>query len=567
MTTSGTATGAGAARLSELETGAERLLSVGRPDLEVLADLDQLLILDFADHRWARLVVAAALTDVRDERAAAWLAESLAAFEMSGDARGIGFACFITGHHHLNGGRLVIAAEWYQRSRQHLQAECAVDAADLAHSGLGAYQRGELAEAIAITDEALALARLRGIRRYEGLACMYLAFFLLTSGSFGRVDNLLDEAEATYLEMADPTERYELPLVLAARGVLKALRGQSDQSDEQFAAALEAARTVQEPWFVAIVQSLRAEFTARVHPTRSVADARLALEQLVAMGDAWWQTWAIRAGAVAARESGHLETSRHVLEQLLQRELNPLERGLTLLALAETMMRTDQPARAVEPVEAALGLLEPLGAWYWVARCYMVLAKAGPPGGSARQRAATLVNGDLAYQHLLAGPSALSVKLLGDAGVWQDSERLPFPTRRAELAVLSLALAGTGGLHQEELIERLWPEAPADRAGGRLRNVLWQMRRTLGREDWRLQRHHERLLLELPAGQVDVLDLRVRAEALLAAEVPDAAGLRLVLEALSEPLLVNWQYEAWVEAEGEHNQQLVRRLEGRLREE
>lgn len=550
------------ARLAELDERAATLLGGGRADVALADDLEELLRLDLRGHPWAKLVMAAALNDLRDERCDALLLSSLRSFQRRHDRRGVGFAQTLTGAVALGRGRLNEAAHWFQLSRESLQEECLMDAANLAHLGLCAYQRGELQEAVAITEEGLAVARIRGARRYEGLACLYLSFFALITGAFSRADTLFGVAEETYLELPDPFERFELPLILAGRAVLATLRGQHERAEGDFTAAITLAEQIKVPWYVAITRVLRAQFTAASHPARSLSDARYGLEQLVAMDDVWWQTWALRAQGTAAREAGDLQASVQVLTRLLTRDLNPLERGLTLLALGETLVHTDHPDQAVSPLEQARALLEPVGARYWIVRCWIVLAEAGPPRAQRRKRALALADDDPAYRHLLAGNSRLRIAVLGDAGVWAGSQRLHFPTHNAELAVLSLALAGSGGLHEEELIERLWPQAPADRGRARLRTVLWQARQTLGREAWRLDRRGQRIYLNLDSATFDLLAARTQAVGLLAQPVEelDAEEVRTVIATLAQPLLVGWQYEAWVEVAAERNAELVRGL-------
>jgi len=552
--------------LQELEGQAIALLSGGRADIAVGPDLDELLRLDLRGRPWAELVVAGALVDRRDDRADALLDSCQRGFSRSNDHQGIGYAEFVKGNWFLINRDLDKVAACYERSREYLGTDCPVNAARLAQIGLLAYDRGELPQAIAITEEALASARLCNSRRYEGEACLYLAFFSLITGAFDRADSLLEVAEVVHRELEDPLERVELPLVLGARGVLAALRGQVDRAEDAFAAALATADGLQAPSMAAIPRILRAEFMAVDHPTRSLADARQALDQLGTGETAWWRTWALRAQAVAAREAGDIVTSVHLLRNLHQDPvLNPLERGLTLLALGETLVRTNRPDEAAGPLKEALGLLQPLGARYVVVRCLMALAEAGPPRTERRRQALALVDDDPAYRQLLAGRSILRISMLGDAGIWYGEQRLRFPTRKAELAMYALALV-PGGLHEEVLIDWLWGEAPVDRLRARLRTLLWQVRRTLGREAWRLVRRGRSINLDITDVMVDVIEIRREAESVLAlprAQVQVSDIERLIAQ-LTQPLLIGWQYEPWVESETEGNTKLIARLRQRL---
>lgn len=164
----------------------------------------------------------------------------------------------------------------------------------------------------------------------------------------------------------------------------------------------------------------------------------------------------------------------------------------------------------------------------------------------------------------MAASGLLRAAVLGDAGVWLGDDRLRFPTHRAELAVFALVLAGPAGLHQEVLTERLWPAAPADRGQARLRTLLWQVRRALGADAWRVQRRGRRVLLVLDGGEVDVLEARNHAEILLAADDLDVELAQTIAARLAQPLLVGWQFEPWVEAERERNVELVAALNRRL---
>lgn len=155
----------------------------------------------------------------------------------------------------------------------------------------------------------------------------------------------------------------------------------------------------------------------------------------------------------------------------------------------------------------------------------------------------------------------LRICLLGDAGIWLGEDRLVFLTHRAELAVFCLALTGRAGLHREVLVERLWPGAPADRGRQRLRTLLWQARMALGSEAWRLARRQQTVRLDITGAVVDLVAARRRAVELLG-EHRSAThrGIEEIVAELSQPLLLSWQYQAWVEVEAETDLALVARL-------
>ena len=206
-------------------------------------------------------------------------------------------------------------------------------------------------------------------------------------------------------------------------------------------------------------------------------------------------------------------------------------------------------------------------AHYWVARCWMAVAEAGSRPTEARRRAVALADGDPAYRRLLGGRSSLAIRVLGDAAVSAGNQRLCFPTRNAEMAVFALASAGRAGIHDEDLIDRLWPEASADRGRARLRTLLWQVRQVIGREAWRVERRGHRLHLELELASFDLAEVRARAVAILSSPDPelDVEAAHALMAELDQPLLVGWRYEAWVEAEADRNAELVSRLDRRLR--
>lgn len=546
--------------LSLLDRDAKAILSGKRNDLSVAPYVDYVGDADFRDHPWAQLVVAAALNDMRDSRSADMLRSAAATFESRGDVEGLGYCEFVTGTIFLGHGHLEEAAVHFESCREHLREECPVDGAALAHSGLAAYQRGELKEAIAVTERALAIVRVQGARRFEGVACLYLAFFALWTGEFGRADSLLGVAEDVYRELANPMDRFELPLVLAAQGVLASLRGELESAERRFDEAVSTAEAIEVSWYIAICLVVRAEFMAPVKPRQAVADARNAWEQLVAMGDRWWAGWALRSQGIAACEMGDLDASCDLLSRLLQQDLNPLERGLTLLALGESLVRSSVPRRATGPLLEARTLLESVGARYWEFRCCLALAEAEPSKLQHRRKAVALADDDRAYRRRLEKASDLRITVLGEAGVWRGRHRLTFATHNAEIALYCLALAGPAGLHEEVLIERLWPGADRDRGRSRLRTVLWQIRVALGDEAGRIERQRQSVRLRIDGVDFDLGQARSRALAALRDRDASTAELNELVDLLSQPLLVDWQYEPWVMTEADSVTQLLAAL-------
>ena len=151
---------------------------------------------------------------------------------------------------------------WWEKARQLIGAGTPGSEVALAHRGLAAYAEGRLGEAIAMAEESVALARLRGRPREEATALVNVGFFGLWTGEFAQALTALDTAEDAFAEVPDAFDRYELPLCFATRGGLWALRGEFARAEADFDRGIAAARHVREPWYEAIVRTGRAEFTA-----------------------------------------------------------------------------------------------------------------------------------------------------------------------------------------------------------------------------------------------------------------------------------------------------------------
>jgi DNA-binding SARP family transcriptional activator len=75
---------------------------------------------------------------------------------------------------------------------------------------------------------------------------------------------------------------------------------------------------------------------------------------------------------------------------------------------------------------------------------------------------------------------------------------------RAELLVYVLALAAPARMHWEELVDLLWPGTGGTGAARRLRTALWDARRALGVEGWRIDRLGDALGADLEGAILDV---------------------------------------------------------------
>jgi tetratricopeptide (TPR) repeat protein len=139
---------------------------------------------------------------------------------------------------------------------------------------------------------------------------------------------------------------------------------------------------------------------------------------------------------------------------------------------------------------------------------------------------------------------AIEVQVLGGLSVRVDGEPVTLPAGAASTTVALLALRRT--VHVEELTDVLWPEASAEVARRRLRNVLTRIRQAVGRP--LIARHGDRIGLS-PEVQVDHHELEsATRQALAMAPGPERRlRLRAVLDADGGALLPEVLYEEWTQ--------------------
>jgi hypothetical protein len=106
---------------------------------------------------------------------------------------------------------------------------------------------------------------------------------------------------------------------------------------------------------------------------------------------------------------------------------------------------------------------------------------------------------DVPAYRLVRGLSSLEIEVLGAGRVLVAGTAATFTSTQAFLVLAALALAPRGTLHWEVLVNRLWPDASAERGRASLRAALWEARRALGPEGWRVQRKGDLLVLDLAA--------------------------------------------------------------------
>jgi tetratricopeptide (TPR) repeat protein len=155
------------------------------------------------------------------------------------------------------------------------------------------------------------------------------------------------------------------------------LRGDHAGASQAFAEA----ETARDTWYAIIARTVRSELTAPFDPDGAEAAARAVLNWAKTTGDLWWRTWSERGLGIVARVRGDLETSKVILMAI--QNLNPLERGRTLLALGETLIQLDDPRGAIDTLREASNLFEERGASYWKVRALVLLLRFSPPDGPA----------------------------------------------------------------------------------------------------------------------------------------------------------------------------------------
>lgn len=547
-------------QLAELDRLAPELLGEGRP-MRLSERADDLARLDFRGHPWARLLFGCALSDAdpTDERGITQVTEALAEFRQARDGRGEAYACFVLGCRVLEQGDIAGAAQWWDSARSADGPAPPGLEIMLAHRCLDAYAAGRLREAVTLSEEAVALARLRGHPRAEATALVNLAFMRLWAGDFGLAAAALDEAGDGFGEVADPFDRYEAPLCLSARGVLYALRGQGALAEDAFGRAVSLARELKAGWYEAISRALRAQFTAAADHRRARSDAQWAISELERRGDQWWGVWAAQAAGVAALEAGMPDAAEAVLRENLARPQPALERARTRLLLAEVLIRAGRNGEAAGALREAEEVFAAAGARYWAARCQVRLARAVPAEPAewwlrARREAAD----DPAFRLLFSG--TVSLLAFGPGRVLCESRPVRARTHNCERAMFLLALAGPPGMHVEELADRLWPDGFVEQRKllGRMRTLLWEMRQVLGAQSWRVERDGPIVRLDTFGVSFDLL--AARAAARTAARTSPGPAAREIAHRLRGPLLTRWQYEEWVLAEHARNVALSDRL-------
>jgi tetratricopeptide (TPR) repeat protein len=504
--------------LELLDRLAPEALTRGLP-ARLVGTVEDLLATDLSSHPWSQLLAAAACHDAHrgDPRALGLFEAAWSSFEAADDTTALGLAANVRANIALGQGDIPSAVAWWRRAEALLgdRGDIAISAA--AHGSLEAYAKGDLAGAELRAREALLLADASGNPGDSIVPLVYLSLYAFCLGDLERSSQILRSALTITGSLSE--SRNEGALVKGFTGVIEALRGNQAESDRLFSRALAQAERDQAPWYAVMVRTLRADYTARWAPHRSLVDARRAQAEAEAIGDAWWHGMARYAEGAALAELGDLVSARAVLEDAVLELADRFEKGFAQLELGEVLLGlSDRPAaRAV--LEEARAAFEASGVRFWATRASLAMGSADRDrGGRWLRLARSTAVDDPAYDRLFAPAQQLHVTVLGPPSVLLDGHKVEFLTRHAELATYLLSIAGARGLSAEEMAVALWPGVDERRTGPRLRTLLWQVRNALGREAWRVQRRQGRVMLDLTGVEVDLHREAVSREERAAAE-------------------------------------------------
>ncbi len=518
----------------------------------IAADLNHRLIpfaprlaeIDFSARPLAALPAAVAICSIDRARGRGVLREARCALEEAGDTLGWGYACFIEGLEDLGEGQLHSSEAWWMQAATLLGNEHGVVGFTDAHLALVAYQRGELRRAVRLAELALFAAQRRRDDRVEAIAAVYLGFFSYWVGDFTRAAQAVHRATTASLRIPEPSNRYEMPLVHAIDGAIRATNGDAEIAEQCFVSSLAEADGMQNGWYRAITLAARALLTAADDPRRAVADASEALRYFDLIGERWWVAWATNSLAVA-----HLAMADHHAglaaceETLAVDPLSPLERARALCTLAELHERVGNLSGALTTIREAIDAFDEAGAEYWAARAEVIAASIDLKRSefhlrSARRRRITDPD-SVAWSSMLRGRGRLRIRLLGTPLVTVDSKPVKFKTT-AELEALSmLAIASDAGVALDDLSDALWPDAEWERVSHRMDNLMSSLRRAL-LPTTRLERSTRFVTLHVLEEECDYRNAMATANRLLAMPSLDEHSRQLAvstLDQLSAPLL------------------------------
>ena len=459
---------------------------------------------------WAALSGGVAICAINRPLGRSILSAARVEFEENGDTLGEGYGCFLEGLEDLGEGNLESASRWWTRARPLLGRHGAALIV-ASHLALAAYANGDVNKAILLGEQALWSAENSGDARSEMIACMGLTLYHLASGRMSLADIHASRGIRAAERMA-PINRYELPILLLEQGVLHTVRGQRDAAEAAFTASISDAIERGNRWYEAIGLSIRAEFTAHWNPQRSITDAHASLDYLDSINETWWSRSARIAYATAHFQIGNLSAGSAACAALLEMDINPLDRGRTLLVAAE-LCAANNDTRAVELAEQARDLLMAMGALYWAGRANMLLSRVDRHRREFHHRRARSCAGkeaaDLAWRAVLRGPGVIKLQLLGTPKLTIDESLVTFETR-AELECLAMLALSPRGLSATTIGDRLWPDDDQMKVAHRVDNLISALRRRLEPTS-RITRDRARVTIELLPGECDTHDIHEAA--------------------------------------------------------
>jgi tetratricopeptide (TPR) repeat protein len=318
------------------------------------------------------------------------------------------------------------------------------------------------------------------------------------SGDFAALDEMLEITS----ELVGPgpwSDEVAARVILqrSLSAVLASLRGQREEAENQFAAALalSGGQAVDEARVVAY--SMRAALASDGLPERALEDVQRARELSSALGKQELAAVAAIGEGWAHGELGQLDQAAQVLQAASAEVPGNLERSVAQLRLAEVQLRMGDRATARATVDAARETLLEAEARYWGARAVLLTGAIDRDrGGRWLKLARELSLPDPAYDRLFLPEGSLTIDVSSAASVLRDGAPIEFLTRHAEAAVRLLAMSRSNGMSAQELSDVFWPGIPEERQRARLRTLLWQARNSLGADAWRVQRQGNIVVLD-----------------------------------------------------------------------
>ena len=481
----------------------------------LVPDVDDLSEEDLRGRPRLRLMVALALAShsPHDPRVDRLARMSWRSVQRARDSEGISFAAFVQGRIAECRGDFELASHWFARSRQASGGSAPLSGSGLVEVGIKAWERSDLPAARRLGEEGVRVSRSRdnpdGVLRGK----MLLAMLAIHEGNFARAEKVIGESLA---DLSGTEAR--TGLLHCVLGIIAAKRGHAGSAADAFEHAIQIAERSGDDVTLGVALAKRAELVEGRPADQRLREAWAASARL-AGASPWWSRMATRVVAVTAAEAGDSETALAAVNSLLDDDVDGMERGRALLVKA-SIVETFGGGDAAPLYEMAHALLVDARAPYWAAVAAMALAQLpGQDPQAWRDRAIALSNGDEAFTRLIETGHQLRLYAAGTGQVLMDGETVQFLTHHAEMAIYMLALAGDEGMTPTDLAMRLWPEAPEGRHRPRLRTCLWQIRRALGDEHWRLRRDAERVYFHVADTELD----RVGIEDLVASYRSDGA--------------------------------------------